>query len=82
MNTGNNLLYLLLGGMLGLIAVSSWLSEQAIRGLEVVRRAPRGITVGQDVRLVYTLPPEETGCPVWPSSSRRPASRSRLSSFA
>ena len=55
MNTGNNLLYLLLGGMLGLIAVSSWLSEQAIRGLEVKRRTPRGITVGQNVRLVYNV---------------------------
>ena len=55
MNTGNNLLYLLLGGMLGLIAVSSWLSEQAIRGLEVERLTPRGITVGQDVRLSYKV---------------------------
>ena len=55
MNTGNNLLYLLLGGMLGLIAVSSWLSEQAIRGLEVKRRTPRGTTVGQNVRLTYDV---------------------------
>ncbi|MGB1780177.1 MAG: hypothetical protein ACPHQP_11530, partial [Longimicrobiales bacterium] len=39
MNTGNNLLYLLLGAMLGFIAVSGWLSEQAIRGLRVERRA-------------------------------------------
>ena len=47
MNTGNNLLYLLLGAMLGLIAVSSWLSEQAIRGLEIKRLTPRGVTVGR-----------------------------------
>ena len=55
MNTGNNLLYLLLGAMLGLIAVSSWLSEQAIRGLEIKRLTPRGVTVGQDMRLVYDV---------------------------
>ena len=54
-NTANNLLYLLLGAMLGLIAVSSWLSEQAIRSLDVRRHAPRGITVGHEVRLVYDV---------------------------
>ena len=63
MNTGNNLLYVLLGGMLGLIAVSSWLSEQAIRGLEVERRTPRGITVGQDVRLGYKVKNRKTHLP-------------------
>ena len=44
-NTGNNLLYLLLGAMLGMMGVSGWLSEQTIRDIEVVRRVPRGITV-------------------------------------
>jgi len=55
MNTGNNLLYLLLGSMLGFIAVSGWLSEQAIRGLRVARRAPRAVTVGHDLRLAYEI---------------------------
>lgn len=55
MNTGNNLLYLLLGAMLGFIAVSGWLSEQAIRALRVERRIPRSVTVGQDLRLIYTV---------------------------
>ncbi len=55
MNTGNNLLYLLLGSMLGLTVVSGWLSEQAIRGLRVERRAPRAVTVGQDLRLTYEI---------------------------
>lgn len=55
MNTGNNLLYLLLGAMLGFIAVSGWLSEQAIRGLRVERRAPRAVTVGHDLRLFYEI---------------------------
>lgn len=55
MNTGNNLLYLLLGSMLGFITVSSWLSEQAIKGLRVERRAPRAVTVGHDLRLTYEV---------------------------
>lgn len=40
-NTGNNLLYLLLGMMLGLIVLSGLLSELQLRGLEV-RRLPSG----------------------------------------
>ncbi|MSR35311.1 MAG: DUF58 domain-containing protein [Gemmatimonadetes bacterium] len=55
MNTGNNLLYLLLGAMLGLIAVSSWMSEQAISGLTLSRQVARGVTVGHDVRIVYEV---------------------------
>lgn len=55
MNTGNNLLYLLLGSMLGFIVVSSWLSEQAIRDLRVERRSPRAVTVGHDLRLTYEV---------------------------
>jgi uncharacterized protein (DUF58 family) len=55
MNTGNNLLYLLLGSMLGFIAVSSWLSEQTIRDLRIVRHSPRAVTVGHDLRLTYEV---------------------------
>lgn len=55
MNTGNNLLYLLLGSMLGFIAVSGWLSEQAIRALRIERRGPRAVTVGHDLRLTYDV---------------------------
>jgi uncharacterized protein (DUF58 family) len=54
-NTGNNLLYLLLGAMLGFIAVSSWLSEQVIRQLRVHRRVPRGVTVGNPLRIHYEV---------------------------
>ena len=53
MNTGNNLLYLLLGSMLGFIVVSGWLSEQAISGLRFERHLPRAVTVGQPMRLGY-----------------------------
>ncbi len=54
-NTGNNLLYLLLGAMLGLIAVSGWLSERVIRKLEVHRRVPRGVTAGRPCRIRYLV---------------------------
>ncbi len=64
MNTGNNLLYLLLGSMLGFIAVSGWLSEQAIRGLRIERSIPRAVTVGQDFRIGYR---------VWNSKHRLPS---------
>lgn len=55
MNTGNNLLYLLLGSMIGFIVVSSWLSEQAIRDLLVHRHLPHAVTVGHELRLTYTV---------------------------
>ena len=53
MNTGNNLLYLLFGSMLGFITVSGWLSEQAISGLRIERRIPSAVTVGQPMRIAY-----------------------------
>lgn len=52
-NTGNNLLYLLLGAMLGFIALSGWLSERVLRGLEIRRRTPRGVTVEKPIRITY-----------------------------
>jgi len=55
MNTGNNLLYLLFGSMIGFIMVSSWLSEQAIRDLRIERRFSRAVTVGHDFRLTYEV---------------------------
>src|SRR5512145_1477497 len=46
-NTGNNLLYLLLGMLLSLIMVSGVLSEISLRHLTVVRRLPRRAQVGR-----------------------------------
>lgn len=40
MNTGNNLLYLLVSMLLGLIVVSGLLSERSIRGLSIAVRVP------------------------------------------
>jgi uncharacterized protein (DUF58 family) len=50
---GNNLLYLLLGAMLGFIAISSWLSEQVIGEIQVHRQTPRGVTAGHPARIEY-----------------------------
>jgi uncharacterized protein (DUF58 family) len=55
LNTANNLLYLLLGAMLGLIVLSGWLSEQALRQLVVRRRVPRGVTAGEPARIGYDV---------------------------
>jgi uncharacterized protein (DUF58 family) len=53
--TGNNLLYLVLGAMLGFITLSGWLSEQMIRRVEVRRRPPRAITAGHPARIAYEV---------------------------
>jgi uncharacterized protein (DUF58 family) len=54
-NTGNNLLFLVLGMMLGLIVVSGILSEVSLRGIEVKRRLPpradEGITFPAELAL-------------------------------
>ena len=53
--TGNNLLFLVLGSMLGFIAVSGWLSEQSIQRLRIERRIPRGVTAGRAFRIGYRV---------------------------
>ena len=46
-NTGNNLLFLVLGLLLASIVVSGILSEQSLRGVKLERRLPSGATAGQ-----------------------------------
>lgn len=55
LNTGNNLLYLVLGALLGLIMVSGWLSEQVLRGVFLRRKVPRAMTAGVPGRLTYEI---------------------------
>jgi uncharacterized protein (DUF58 family) len=55
LNTGNNLLYLLLGALLGTIALSGWLSEQALQHVAVHRSIPRGLTAGGSAHIIYTV---------------------------
>jgi len=46
LNTGNNLLYLVLSLMLAFLVLSGVLSESALRGIEVRRRLPRELFAG------------------------------------
>lgn len=55
LNTGNNLLYLLMGALLGFIALSGWLSENTLQRLTVVRRLPRGMMAGQTTPVSYVV---------------------------
>ena len=47
LNTGNNLLYLLLAMMLALIVVSGVLSEKCLKGLTIQRRLPPHVFAGE-----------------------------------
>jgi uncharacterized protein (DUF58 family) len=46
-NTGNNLLFLILGLLLSSIIVSGILSEQSLKGVRVERRVPASATAGE-----------------------------------
>lgn len=54
-NTGNNLLYLLLGWMLSMIVASGVLSEQSLRGLRVARRPPARVHAGRPFLMGISL---------------------------
>lgn len=72
-NTGNNLLYLLLGALLGVVAVSGWLSEQALRRVEVARELPRGAPAGQPARIRYRVTNRGSRLPVITLEIREPS---------
>jgi uncharacterized protein (DUF58 family) len=55
LNTGNNLLYLLLGALLGMIALSGWMSEHALRGVRIRRAVAAGVSAGEPARITYAL---------------------------
>jgi uncharacterized protein (DUF58 family) len=48
LNTGNNLLYMVLALMLSFLVLSGFLSESALRGIKVRRKLPREIYAGRD----------------------------------
>lgn len=54
-NTGNNLLFLLLGMMLSLIIASGLLSEAVIRNIRIRRRLPRQIEAGQPAPAAFQI---------------------------
>jgi uncharacterized protein (DUF58 family) len=55
LNTGNNLLYLVLSLMLAFLVLSGLLSESALRGIEVRRLLPREIFAGTPARVVLEI---------------------------
>jgi uncharacterized protein (DUF58 family) len=55
LNTGNNLLYLVLSLMLAFLALSGFLSELALRGVRVERRIPRDVFARADNRVEVVL---------------------------
>jgi uncharacterized protein (DUF58 family) len=55
LNTGNNLLYLVLSLMLAFLVLSGLLSESALRGIEVRRRLPREIFADAPARVVLEI---------------------------
>lgn len=55
LNTGNNLLYLLMGALLGTIALSGWLSEHALREVSLRRSVPRAVTAGTPAHIEYSV---------------------------
>src|SRR5438445_10055422 len=54
-NTGNNLLYLLVSLLLALIIVSGMLSEQSMRGLELIAVDPEEIYAGHPALFGMTI---------------------------
>lgn len=54
-NTGNNLLYLVLSTMLGLLVISNALAEWNLRGLDVARRLPAEAYAGQAAAGAFEL---------------------------
>ncbi|MDX2051980.1 MAG: DUF58 domain-containing protein [Polyangiaceae bacterium] len=62
-NTGNNLLYLMLGMLLSLIIVSGVLSEISLRHLTVVRKLPQRAQVGKPHLVEIEVFNEKQGLP-------------------
>lgn len=54
-NTGNNLLYFVLGMMLGAVVVSGVLSERDLRGIDVERVVGGGVHAGTPAALAYRV---------------------------
>ena len=54
-NTGNNLLYLIVSMLLSLIVVSGFMSESTIRGLWVKRNVPERAWKNSPIRIAYTV---------------------------
>jgi uncharacterized protein (DUF58 family) len=63
MNTGNNLMYMVLSLLLAFLVLSGVLSESALRGVRVRRRIPREVFAGTPAPLVLEISNEQRRVP-------------------
>ena len=63
MNTGNNLLYMVLSLLLAFLVLSGFLSEAALRGLRVRRRLPAELQAERGARIVLEIHNEQQRVP-------------------
>lgn len=63
MNTGNNLMYMVLSLLLAFLVLSGVLSESALRGVRVRRRIPREMFAGTPAPLVLEITNEQRRVP-------------------
>ena len=82
MNTGNNLLYLLESMVLALIVVSGVLSEQSVRGVRVLSRAPDEIYAGTPCLVGALVRNTKPRRPSYSISLERPGTDVRLAYLA
>jgi hypothetical protein len=59
-NTGNNLLYLILAVMISILIASFWLSEMVLNDLNLSRRLPESVFAGEEFSVVYELLNQKT----------------------
>lgn len=89
LNTGNNLLYLVLSLMLAFLALSGFLSELALRGVRIERRMPSELFARAENRVVLVVRNVQTHGAAWtlvvedrlardPAARGRAARRSRV----
>jgi len=65
LNTGNNLLYLVLSFMLSFLVLSGVFSESALRGVTIRRRLPREIFAGQPAPVALEVRNEQSRVPAF-----------------
>jgi uncharacterized protein (DUF58 family) len=89
LNTGNNLLYLVLSLMLAFLALSGFLSELALRGVRIERRMPSELFARAENRVVLVVRNVQAHGAAWtlvvedrlagdPAARRRAARRPRV----
>ncbi len=77
LNTGNNLLFLILASLIASILMSGILSSITLAGIELRLQLPEHIFAGQSVRATVELQNEKADSPVFFSAGRRSQHKER-----